>query len=346
MAVNPPLITLLGATGFVGSALLRELAGRPVRVRAVSRRPAVVPADARAEIEVRAADLTEPGEMAAAVAGAHIVVHATLYSAATATWRVEDGDPAAERVNVGLVRDLVAALADREPGPPPGVLFTGAASQVGPTDKPVLDGSEEDRPAGAYDRQKLAAERLLLAASARGVLRGTSVRLPTVFGYGPHSTARDRGVVSAMARRALAGDPITMWHDGTVRRDLLYIDDLARALAAGVDHLDALTGRHWLLGTGEARPLGPVFEELAALVAWRTGKPPVPVVSVEPPAHSEAGDFSDVIIDPSGFRSATGWSPQTPFSEALRRTVDHLADEALRARPGPAGEERAAGSRG
>ncbi|WP_221349912.1 NAD-dependent epimerase/dehydratase family protein [Streptomyces beigongshangae] len=340
MEVNrTPRIAVLGATGFVGSAVLRELAARPVRIRAVARRPAAVPPGAAADVEVRRADLTEPGRLGAAVEDADVVVLATLYSAATSTWRIEDGDTAAERVNVGLVRDLVGVLAARPAGPPPAVVFTGAASQAGPTGGDVLDGTEPDRPTGEYDRQKLAAERLLLDASARGVLRGVSLRLPTVFGCGAGPTARDRGIVSAMIRRALAGDPLTMWHDGTVRRDLLYVDDLARAVVAALDHAGSLAGRHWLLGTGEGRPLGQVFEQIAALVAEHTGEPPVPVLSVEPPAHAEAGDFSSVTIDASAFRSATGWAPHTPFAEALRRTVAGLADTAGRSRSG-AGDRR------
>ncbi|ORT55512.1 NAD-dependent epimerase/dehydratase [Streptomyces sp. CB03238] len=327
MGMSTPLITLLGATGFIGSAVLRELAGGPVRVRAVSRRPAPVPAGARADIEVRAADLTRPGEVAAAVDGADVVIHTVLYSAATSTWRIEDGDTEAERINVGLVRDLVTALADRGTGPRAKVLFTGTVGQAGPTGGKVLDGSEPDRPSGEYDRQKLAAEQFLMAAHNRGVLLGTSLRLPTVFGSGPHSTAHDRGVVSAMTRRALAGEPITMWHDGTVRRDLVYVDDVARALVTAAGCPEALAGRHWLIGTGVARPLGEVCRQVADLVAERTGKPPVPVLSVDPPAHADPGDFADIAVDVSAFRDATGWSPRTPLEEALRRTVAHLADE-------------------
>ncbi|MFD3936198.1 NAD-dependent epimerase/dehydratase family protein [Streptomyces sp. NPDC058611] len=330
MAVKPPLVVLLGATGFVGSAVLRELAQRPGRIRAVSRHPAALPAGAVADIEVCTADLTGPGAVAAAVEGADVVIHAVLYSAGSSTWRIEDGDSAAERVNVDLVRDLVDVVAATPEGSRPKVVFTGAASQVGPTAKEVLDGTEEDHPKGEYDRQKLAAERILLEASASGILVGAALRLPTVFGYGPQSTSRDRGVVSAMARRALAGEPITMWHDGTVRRDLLYVEDLARAVVAGVDHVEALDGRHWLLGTGTGRPLGPVFEQVAALVAARTGKPAVPVLSVEPPAHSEAGDFASVTIDSSAFREITGWSPRVPLEEALRRSVDFLAADSER----------------
>ncbi|MGW7516433.1 NAD-dependent epimerase/dehydratase family protein [Streptomyces sp. NPDC054796] len=325
--MNPPRVVLLGATGFVGSAVLRELARMPVRLRAVARGAAQVPGDARADIEVRTLDLTEPGAMASVVADADVVVHTVAYIAGSATWRVSDGDTAAERVNVGLVRDLVEALrAARRDGPPPGVLFTGAASQVGPLEKEVLDGSEEDRPAGEYDRQKLAAERVLLDANKEGVLRGASLRLPTVFGYGPRSTARDKGVVSTMVRKALAGEPITMWHDGTVRRDLLYVEDVARAVAAAVGHTGELAGRHWLLGTGEGSPLGDVFRTVAALAAEATDKEPVPVVSVEPPGHAEAGDFRSVTIDSSAFRAVTGWAPATPLEDALRATVAFVAD--------------------
>ncbi|NGO67565.1 NAD-dependent epimerase/dehydratase family protein [Streptomyces boncukensis] len=334
MIRTPRLITVLGATGFVGSAVLRELAARPVRIRAVSRRRAAVPDGARAGIEVRTADLTEPGAMAAAVADADVVIHAIAHIAGATTWRVADGDSAAERVNVGLVRDLVAALAERpRTGEPPAVLLAGAVSQAGPGAGERLDGSEPDRPSGEYDRQKLAAERVLLRADAAGVLRGASLRLPTVYGYGPHSTARDKGVVSTMVRRALAGEPLTMWHDGTVRRDLLYVEDVARAFAAGVDHTEALAGRHWLLGTGEAPPLGQVFERIAALVSEATGKPPVRVVTVEPPTHAEPGDFHSLVVDAAALRRATGWRPEVPLDEALRRTVAFCADGAERELP-------------
>lgn len=323
---NPPRVVLLGATGFVGSAVLRELASMPLRLRAVARHAAPVPDDAVADVEVRTADLTEPGVMASVVADADIVVHTVAYIAGASTWRVSEGDTAAERVNVGLVRDLVAVLRDTErTGPPPAVLFTGAASQAGPVEAEVLDGSEEDRPVGEYDRQKLAAERVLMEAHAEGVVRGVSLRLPTVFGYGPLSTVRDKGVVTTMVRKAIAGDPITMWHDGTVRRDLLYVQDVARAVAVAIGHVDELAGKHWLLGTGEGRPLGGVFETVARLVSEETGKDPVPVTSVEPPAHAETGDFRSITIDASAFGTATGWRPATTLEDGLRATVAFAA---------------------
>ncbi|WP_329897585.1 NAD-dependent epimerase/dehydratase family protein [Streptomyces sp. SP17KL33] len=326
---EPPLVVVLGASGFIGSAVVRELARRPIRLRCVARGPVPVPAAATARIEVRSADLGAPGELARAVEGADAVVHLVAYIAGPATWRVAEGDTAAERVNVGLAHDLIEALRARRErrsaAPPPTVVFAGTTTQAGPTAPVRIDGSEPDAPTGTYDRQKLAAEQALKRATAENVLRGVVLRLPTVFGYGPASTATDKGVVSAMVRRALAGEPLTMWHDGTVRRDLLYVDDVARALVTSLDHADALAGRHWLLGTGHGEPLGEVFARIARIVADRTGRPPVPVVSVTPPEHAEASDFRSVEVDATAFRTATGWRPVTPLSEALELTVAALA---------------------
>ncbi|MFI5807679.1 NAD-dependent epimerase/dehydratase family protein [Streptomyces sp. NPDC051561] len=341
LRAKAPLVVVLGGGGFLGSAVVRELAGRAVRVRVVSRTPTPLPHGGPAEVTGWLADLTEPGETARAVRGADAVLHlaarfAGAASAAggggSANWRVAAGDEAAEAVNVGVMRDVVRALEGRTgPGPLPVVLFTGSTSQAGVTARVRIDGSEPDDPVGVYARQKLAAERLLTDASARGVLRGAGLRLTTVFGHGPHSTVADRGVVSAMARRALAGQPLSLWHDGTVLRDLLYVDDAARAVVAALGRPAELAGRHWLVGTGRGVPLGEVFRDLSGAVARRTGAPAVPVVPVAPPHQSEATDFRSVEVDSTAFRAVTGWAPRVGLREALERTVAALAGPVRRA---------------
>lgn len=314
-----PLVAVLGATGFVGSAVLAALAGQELRLRAVARHPAAVPHGARADVEVVTADLTDRDALSTAVKDADVVIHALLCEGG---WRAA-AEPGGERTNVGVLRDLLDLVAN--PDRPPLVIYAGAASQVGPPPNEPLDGSEPDLPGTVYDEQKLAAERLLLEASAAGMVRGVGLRLPTVYGEGTVPGTADRGVVAAMARRALAGQEITLWHDGTVRRDLVHIADIAAAFAAAVEHPAELAGRAWLLGAGRGDALGDVFRTVARHAAARTGRPPVPVVSVQPPAHAPETDFLSVTIDSTPFRSVTGWRPRVPLDEGLERTVAALA---------------------
>lgn len=314
-----PLITVLGATGFIGSAVVARLARRHVRLRAVARRESAPPVSAVAHVESVTADLTDTEALAAAVKGSDAVIHLLLCDGG---WRAAD-QPDAQRVNVGVMRDLVDVLGNSSgrSGTPPIVIYGGAASQVGVPPREPLDGSEPDLPATTYDQQKVAAERLLTEASAAGRVRGISLRLPTVFGEGVVPGVTDRGVVSTMVRKARAGEPITMWHDGTVRRDLVHVADIAAAFESAFDHSDALAGRHWLLGAGRGDALGDVFRSIARCVAEQTGEQPVSVTCVERPEHAPDTDFQSVTIDSSPFRSITGWRPRISLREGLDRLV-------------------------
>jgi nucleoside-diphosphate-sugar epimerase len=319
-AERAPVVAVLGASGFVGSAVAGELAARGMRVRAVARRSG---GDAPPNVERWVADLTDAGALRDAVAGADCIVHTVAFTAEGRAWRVAADDTAAERVNVGLLRDVVHAVYDT--GTQPTVVLAAAASQVGRPPAERGDGTESDRPTTAYDRQKLAAEQVLKDATAAGIVRGIALRLPTVYGWGAHSATAGKGVVAAMIRRALAGEPLTMWHDGSVRRDLVFVDDIARAFGAALDKTDRLAGGHWLLGSGRGEPLGTVLGLVAEVVAERTGGPPVPVLSVPPPDYAEPDDFRSVEIDPSAFHTITGWRAEVPLREALVRTVARMA---------------------
>ncbi|MBE1579749.1 NAD-dependent epimerase/dehydratase family protein [Amycolatopsis roodepoortensis] len=308
-------ITVLGASGFVGSAVTRALARQPIRLRAVSRRK-LTPPDGQAETTVVAADLTDRAALAEAVAGSDAIVYLLL---ADGGWRVAETEEA-ERVNLGVMRDLVDVVSGN-----PLVVYGGAASQVGVPPREPIDGSEPDEPGTPYDQQKLAAEQVLKKATADGRVRGISLRLPTVFGETLTEGANsDRGVVSAMARRALDGHDLTIWGDGTVRRDLVHIEDIAAAFTAALAAPDALVGGHWLLGAGRGDQLADVFRLVAKEMAGHTGRDPVDVVCVEPPSHAPSTDLRSVTIDSTPFRAVTGWRPEISLPEGVRRTVAAL----------------------
>ncbi|WP_103343307.1 NAD-dependent epimerase/dehydratase family protein [Amycolatopsis sp. CA-126428] len=319
----PPRVTVLGASGFVGSAVTAALSRRRIRLRAVARRRSTVPAGGLADVEIRQADLGDPRQLRDVLSGSDAVCHLVLHNGG---WRDADGDPASELVNVGVMRELIRFFAGPgRAGTCPVVVFAGSTSQIGAAAAGPVDGTETDRPVTTYDRQKRTAEELLEAASAAGVVKGVSLRLPTVFGHRPGTPFADPGVLAAMMRRALAGEPLTMWHDGTVERDLLHVDDVAAAFLAALDHPDELAGRHWPLGTGRGVRLGDVFRSIASIAAAKTGRPPVPVLSVPPPPHAVTADLADLVTDPARFAAATGWRARTDLPSALESAVDALA---------------------
>ncbi|MER6912288.1 NAD-dependent epimerase/dehydratase family protein [Streptomyces sp. NPDC000594] len=301
-----PLVVVLGASGFVGSAVVDRLAELPVSIRAVARGAGPVPTEAVADIERCRVDLARPGALAGVVEGADAVLHLAAQVDGDRSWRAAGAE--SERVNVGLMSDLVRAFGTRDA---PAVVFASTV-QAGPSG---------GRPRAAYARQKIAAEEVLREGSARGTVRGVVLRMSTVYGRSPLSGSPGRGVLAAMTRRALAGEPLTMWHDGSVERDFLHVRDAADAFVRALDRLPGLQGGDWSVGSGRRIPLGEVFRTLADIVAERTGRPPVPVLSVEPPDFAEAGDFHTPECDPAAFGAVTGWSPVVPLREGLAELV-------------------------
>jgi CDP-paratose 2-epimerase len=139
------------------------------------------------------------------------------------------------------------------------------------------------------------------------VFRQSSIYGPRQFGI------EDQGWIAFLAICAVTGKPISIYGDGKQVRDILYIDDLARAFEAAVSHIDRAAGRVYNIGGGEGRTLtiwtetGPLLERLAghALpVAYREWRP---------------GDQRIYVSDISRARTELGWEPQVDPEEGLRR---------------------------
>jgi dTDP-4-keto-6-deoxyhexose 4-ketoreductase len=305
-------VTVLGASGFVGSWVTAAFSGAGCTVRAAARRPVqLIGGNLEGPVLPVAGDLTAPGAVAEACGDSEVVVITVADTSTTGTWRISD-EQAARAVTVGIPAAVRAHV--RRRGHRPRVLFAGSVSQP----------RHGDRAVSVYDALKQEAEDELLQAAHDGDARALSLRLPTVYGPPASTTGQDRGVVSAMARRAAGGDALTLWNDGSPRRDVLFAADAAAAFVAAAEHAEDLTGRAWDIGSGEALPVGDLFAAVAAAVAGATGAPPVPVVRVPPPAAAAGTDHTDTTVDPGPVAARTGWRARTPWAEGLARTVTHV----------------------
>ena len=104
------------------------------------------------------------------------------------------------------------------------VVFASSCNVYGSTDSFEVDETVEPDPLNPYAESKLAAEDDCLDSSVRTVV----LRLSTNYGWS--DGIRFNLVVNSFVFRALVGEPLTVYGDGTNWRPFMHVEDTARAL--------------------------------------------------------------------------------------------------------------------
>lgn len=168
-------ILVTGASGFVGRALVTDLAQAGHAVRAAMRQPAdVFP---RSVEVVAVSDLTRPVEWRALLKNVETVVHL----AGIAHTGPETSEDAYDRVNRLATAEL--ANAAHAVGIKHLVFISSVRAQSGPTAIDVLRETDAPQPTDAYGRSKLAAEEAVRASHVpHTILRPALIYGPGVKG--------------------------------------------------------------------------------------------------------------------------------------------------------------------
>ena len=145
-------------------------------------------------------------------------------------------------------------------------------------------------------------------------LRTTVVRLTNVFG--PRQRLRDdfQGFLPIFIRRALLGQRISLFGDGSQERDCLYVDDVTDCLVRAALTDDAV-GEVFNVGNDEHLPL----KTIAELIVGAAGSGSVEMVPWPP--DRDAIDIGSYFGDSSKAKRTLGWTPTTTFAEGIERTV-------------------------
>jgi nucleoside-diphosphate-sugar epimerase len=205
----------------------------------------------------------------------------------------------------------------------PTVLFAGTATEAGLTEMLPVTEDARDEPITIYDIHKLTAELYLKAFCAAHVCRGATLRLANVYGPGPTSGPPDRGVLNAMIRKALCGEQLTVFGDGSFLRDYVYVYDVARAFVFAASRIERVNGQHFLIGSGIGWKFVDAIRKVAERVTARTGKS-VSVKHIADSAHETPIDKRNFVADISRFSTATGWRPRIRLEEGIDLTIESL----------------------
>jgi UDP-glucose 4-epimerase len=170
----------------------------------------------------------------------------------------------------------------------------------------------------AYACSKMIDEFLALAYWKERKLPVIIVRLFNTVG--PRQTGQYGMVIPNFVRQALAGEPITVFGDGSQSRSFTYVGDVVRAMVALINEPRAV-GHVFNIGNGKEITIAALAEKIKQMTGSSS-----PIVKVPYEKAYEAG-FEDMprrVPDISRIRALIGYEPTVELDETLRRVIEHV----------------------
>ncbi|HTN77811.1 MAG TPA: NAD-dependent epimerase/dehydratase family protein [Pirellulaceae bacterium] len=171
---------------------------------------------------------------------------------------------------------------------------------------PYREDQSVARPVSPYAASKQAGETL---AYSYHHLHGIDISILRFFTvYGP--AGRPDMSIFRFVRCIAEGVPLTLWGDGTQRRDFTYVDDIARGTIASLKEVGY---EIFNLGGDHPYQINEILTTLARLI----GREPI---IERRPAHP--ADVLQTWADISKAKSLIGWQPQVSLEQGLQACVD------------------------
>jgi UDP-glucose 4-epimerase len=318
-----------GGCGFLGTALIRHLmmqGGHNVRVidnlsvgsrddlglvtRFVERDPEQTfgrPAD----VELVVGDVTDADLALRVTSGCDVVVH----FAANTGVPISVAHPRVDMMaNVlGTFNYLEAA---RQHGAKK-FIFASSGASPGEVEPPVHE-ELPAHPVSPYGASKLAGEGYCSAYKRAYGLDTVVLRFGNV--YGPGSVHKS-SVVAKFISRAISGEALEIYGDGSQTRDFIFIDDLIEAVLLAVAAPD-VGGEVFQIASNAETTVLDMAQRLRAILS-EAGLDHIQLVTKE----RRQGDVKRNYSDTTKARQRLGWQPRIGLNEGLRRTVTYFLNK-------------------
>ncbi len=309
-------VLITGGLGFTGSNLAIRLAGLGARVTLVD---AMLPGyggnpfniePVKEKVRVNYSDIRDPNAMNWLVRGMDYVFH--LAGQVCHVMSLTDPFP---DIDINIKGTAVVMEALRNHNPHATVIYTGTRGEYGPVTKLPVSEDAPTNPKGMYEISNLTAEKIVQVYHNTHGIPGVMLRITN--SYGPRGQMKHSrfGVVNWFIRLALSGQPITVFGDGSMIRDFVYIDDCIDAIIAVAQKPEAM-GEVFNVGVDRPTTIG----EICRIIADLTG---AELTFVPPTADRAALEPGHFYSDITKIRTIVGWEPKTDLREGLRKTVDY-----------------------
>ncbi|MBI2968173.1 MAG: GDP-mannose 4,6-dehydratase [Bacteroidetes bacterium] len=193
------------------------------------------------------------------------------------------------------------------------MIFASSSSVYGNNKKiPFSESDPVDFPISPYAASKKACELLCHTYHHLCGFDIFCLRFFTV--YGPRQ--RPEMAIHNFARNIMDNKPITLYGDGSSRRDYTYIGDIVRGLAGAVRNLKG----YEIINLGESRTVS--LSELIRLLEKSTGKKAI--IDRQP---QQPGDVEITNADISKARRLLQYDPITPIEKGIEKFIEWLVTE-------------------
>ena len=220
-------------------------------------------------------------------------------------------------INVEGTLTIMEAL--KQNNPEAKVIFTGTRGEYGTSLNLPVTEKHEINPIGIYAITNFAAERIVLTYYNLHKIKSVCLRITNT--YGPrHQMNHDQyGVFNWFIRKALDNETISIFGDGRILRDYLYIDDLVDSLIMTAA-CDNAYGEVYNAGTG----IPVSFLELAKKIIEIAGSGDIKYTEFT--AERKALEPGDYYADVSKIKNAVKWEPKTKLEDGIKKTIQYYRE--------------------
>ena len=209
--------------------------------------------------------------------------------------------------NVNALGTLNVLEYARKQKTPPLVIFASTNKVYGDIDKkdPISE-SQSLSFCTPYGCSKGAAEQYVLDYARVFKVPTVVLRMSCIYGDRQFGT-EEQGWLCHFTRAQLKGEPITIYGDGTQRRDVLYISDYIRLMEMLVENKDKVKGQVFNIGGGPNNNIniGTAVQLIGVKdISYKDWRP---------------SDQHTYISNISKIEKAIGWKPEVGVQEGLER---------------------------
>lgn len=297
-------LLVLGGTGFIGSHIVDALIDNGHHVKVIDRTLKNTQNKHPHLVKYIQADYGDSFILSEALIGIDIVIHLVSSTVPGSS----NLDPVAD-IQTNLVNSVKLLQAMHHSNVKRIIYFSSGGTVYGNPGQLPIPESHPTHPICSYGITKLAIENYLFMHQELYGLRPIVLRPSNPYGprQGHHGS---QGVVGTFINKIMSNQPITIWGDGSVVRDYIYISDLVDACLAAIN--STLQGV-FNVGSGHGYSLLEIINEIEQC-AQRKAQ-----VHFEPKRNF---DIKEMVLDSSLSKEQLSWSPRYSIQQGVSLHYD------------------------